>query len=120
MVSVSDACADERRRMGEIVRKGNTSVSRHGMRVTVSIKIASGKEEGRGYPDLPIMGIRGGRKEAWAEWVEDGTVRGHKSPWRVRCTCPLFSPFSLHEVMLIAGLACLDTDRETSDAWRRD
>ena len=31
MVSVSDACADERRRMGEIVRKGNTGVSRHGI-----------------------------------------------------------------------------------------
>ena len=27
------------------------------LRVTVSIKIASGKEEGSGYPDLPIMGI---------------------------------------------------------------
>ena len=89
------------------------------LRVTVSIKVASGKEEGRGYPDLPIMGIRGGRKEAWVEWVEDGTVRGHKSPWRVRCTCPLFSPL-FHEVMLIAALACLETDRETSDAWRRD
>ena len=90
------------------------------LRVTVSIKIASGKEEGSGYPDLPIMGIRGGRKEAWAEWVEDGTGRVHKSPWRVRCICPLFSPSSFHEVMLIEGLACLETDRETSDAWRRD
>ena len=76
MVSVSDACADERRRMGEIVRKGNTGVSRHGMRVTVSIKIASGKEEGRGYPDLPIPGIRVGREE---KWVEDGTEKSQSA-----------------------------------------
>ena len=46
--------ADVRRRMGDIVRKANTGVRRNGVRTTVLIKIAFGKEEGSGYPDLPV------------------------------------------------------------------
>ena len=67
--------ADEMRRMCEIVRKANTGVRRHSTRTTVLITIASGEEKGSGYPDLPIPGMRVGRQEAWAEWVEDGVDR---------------------------------------------
>ena len=36
------------------------------------MKIASGQEEGSGYPELQVPGVRVSRKEAWGEWVEDG------------------------------------------------
>ena len=32
-------------------------------------------QEGSGYPDLPIPGIRAGRNAAWEEWAEDGADR---------------------------------------------
>ena len=46
--------ADETMRMGEIVRKAHTGVGGHGMRMTISIKIATSEEEGSDYPDLPV------------------------------------------------------------------
>ena len=54
--------ADEKKRMGEFGRKANTGVRRYGMRATVLIKIAPGKEEGSGYPDFsarPAGGQKG-------------------------------------------------------------
>ena len=53
--------ADETRRMGEIVKRANAGVRKHGVRATVLIKIASGKEEGSSYPDL-VPDQRLGRK----------------------------------------------------------
>ena len=38
-------------------------------------KIASRREEGSAYPDLPIQSIHVGRKEAFAKWFEDGADR---------------------------------------------
>ena len=63
--------AEEAGEMGEIVRKANTGVKKHGKRTTVLSKIDSDKEEGEDYPDLPVPGQRVDRAEAW-EWVEDG------------------------------------------------
>ena len=50
-------------------------VSRHGIRATSLINVASGKDEGNGYPDLPVPGQRVGRKEGWEVWVEDEADR---------------------------------------------
>ena len=65
--------------MGEIVREADMGVRRYRMRVTVLIKIATGKEEGSHYLDLPILGIRVGRKEAWEERTEHAADRAESS-----------------------------------------
>ena len=44
-------------------------------RLQSATKIASRRQEGSGYPDLPIPSIRVGRKAAFAKWFEDGADR---------------------------------------------
>ena len=55
----------KKRGVGEVVRKANTGVRRHGMRSTVLNKIASGSEEAGGNPGLPMSGQRANSLEAW-------------------------------------------------------
>ena len=42
--------------VGEIVRKANTGVRRHGVRATVFSNLASAKEEGRNVPGVMMLG----------------------------------------------------------------
>ena len=75
-VHSSKSYVDEKRGMGDIVRKANTGFRRHRIMAIVLITIAYGWEEGGGYPDLPIPGIRVGREE---KWVEDGKEKSQSA-----------------------------------------
>ena len=57
--------------MGE----ANTGVRRYDIGATVLNKIASGKEQGSGYPGLPMPGQPVDNKEAWEQWVEEEAIR---------------------------------------------
>ena len=63
--------ADERRRMGDVVRKADTGVGRYGTRATVLNRKASAREEGSGYPSLLRPDQRVGRKEACEVWLDE-------------------------------------------------
>ena len=68
---------DKIKEVGEIVRKANTGVRRHGVRATVLSKIASAKEEGSDVPGLMMLDQGVDRNEvgtrgSWSKQTERG------------------------------------------------